>query len=174
MSVNSEVKNIAQGMIELIEHYSWGGACYASTAIMHTTLKLMGIESTPCLGVVKCMNGEMFDHAWLVVDEAIYDVAIAFPMPNSDSAITQYVPKHGYIAAVDTPNVFYGIDEVLDGEALFFAQNFHNIMNASPYFDDDIDYWDLAEFFAKFHGIDVDKKELIKLLSDSAWVIKRT
>lgn len=37
---------IASSMAELIQNYSRDCACYASTTIMHTTLKLSGIEST--------------------------------------------------------------------------------------------------------------------------------
>lgn len=164
---------IASAMAELIENYSWGGACYASTAIMHTTLKLAGIETTPCLGVVKCSNGDIFDHAWLEVSGTIYDVALPHPHPQSGSTVAQFVPASGFRGVVETPNFTYGLDMDLDQEAAFFSQNFHNIMNGSPFFEEGVDYWDLTEFFAKFHGLDVNKEDLIEVLLGSAWVVKR-
>lgn len=164
---------IASSMAELIENYSWGGACYASTAIMHSTLKLAGIETTPCLGVVKCSNGDMFDHAWLEVNGTIYDVALPQPLPQSESTVAQFVPRTGFRGVVETPNFTYGIDMDLDQEATLLSKNFHNIMDSSPSFEERVDYWNLTEVFAKYHGLDVDKENLIEVLLGSAWVVKR-
>ena len=165
------IETVYKGMLELINNYSWGGACYASTAIMHAVLKLSGIDSKPCIGVVECINGEKFDHAWLEVNDKKYDVAIPYPLGNS--TVSEFVEPCGFYGVSDTPNFAYGIDMDLDSEADFISQAFSNIMNACPFWGDGCDYWDVAEFFAKFFGIDVEKDDLVNALNDSIWYVQR-
>jgi hypothetical protein len=169
-SMVMNVNSIFNSMMELIRDKSWGGACYASAAIMHTTLKLAGIESTPCLGVVKCENGETFDHAWLEINGKIYDVAISFPL--GDSKISSFVGPSGFQGVTSTPGFEYGIKMDLDPEAKFVAEKFSNIMEKSPFWETGCDYWDLTEFFAGFHQLTVDKDDLIKVVADSFWKVR--
>ncbi|EJO4031803.1 lasso peptide biosynthesis protein [Vibrio cholerae] len=162
---------IAKSMSELIIDKSWGGACYASTAMMHTILKLVGIDSDPCIGVVKCRNGDIFDHAWLEVNGKKYDVAIPFPMGNSK--VSLFVNREGFMGAEDTPNFEYGINMDLDPEASFVAEKFTNIMDQSPFWYDGVDYWDVAEFVAEFHHIKSDKQKLEKAVEGTQWKVVR-
>ena len=162
---------IANSMAELIMDNSWGGACYASTAMMHTALKLVGIDSVPCIGVVRCKNGDIFDHAWLEVDGKKYDVALPFPMGNS--TVAYFISEQGFLGVEDTPNFEYGIDMELDSEALFVAEKFTNIMDQVPYWDNKVDYWDIIEFVAKFHQIESDKRKLEEAVKESEWNIVR-
>lgn len=156
---------------ELIHGKCWGGACYASTAIMHTLLKLVGIESTPCIGVVKCINGDIFDHGWLEVSGKIYDIAVAHPKGNS--TVSKHINPNGFRGATETPNFEYGIAMDLDSEAMYVSEKFSNILNHSPCWNESIDYWDLAELIAKFHGLDFVKEDLAQSVIDSKWHIKR-
>lgn len=165
---------VYDSIFDLIKDNSWGGACYATTAIMHTLLKLVDIESTPCIGVVECINGDIFDHAWLEVSGKVFDIAIAYPKGVSKSTVAAFVDPSGYRGVEETPNIKYGIDMTLDSEAKFVAEKFSNIMEQSPFWaEQNIDHWDITEFIAKFHGINVEKDDLLKSVIDSEWCIKK-
>lgn len=164
---------VFDSMLEVIRGNSWGGACYASTAIMHTLLKLVDIESTPCIGVVKCINGDIFDHGWLEVSGEIYDIAIAYPNGTSKSHVSSYIGFGGFRGVTETPNFEYGIDIELSAEARYVSENFSNIMNHSPFWAENISYWKITELIAKFHGIDVVKDDLAKNVILSKWHLRQ-
>lgn len=160
---------VFDSMLDVIRDKSWGGACYASTAIMHTLLKLVDIESTPCIGIVKCINGDIFDHGWLEVSGRIYDIAIAYPQGTSKSTVSNYIDSGGFRGVTETPNFEYGIGMQLDSEARYVSEKFSNIMSHSPFWAENINYWDLTELIAKFHRVDVVKDDLVKIVMSSKW-----
>ncbi len=164
---------ILDALSELIREAYWGGACYASTAMAHVLLKSQGIESIPCIGVVKCVNGEIFDHAWLEIDGKIYDLAIANPM-SPDSTIRMYVPNSFGIRGEESPEYFsYGIDMDLDQEPIDLASDFSRIFNQYPFFNPEKNYFELTVGLGQALEFQIDSDSARKHINNSAWKVKR-
>ena len=82
------------------------GGCFNITAIGHMLLTAQGIASVPCLGEVACKEGP-FDHAWLEVDGAIYDLTIQYPLPGCPR---QPMVIGGLHIGGERPRFLYGVD----------------------------------------------------------------
>ena len=69
---------VFRGVLEHIYGTGWGGACHSSSAMLNIMLKEHGIDSEIMIGEVFC-DGYRFDHSWVVVQEQIFDAAVALP-----------------------------------------------------------------------------------------------
>ena len=164
---------ILDSISDLIYENNWAGACYASTAIAHTLLTLHNISSTPCIGVVGCLNGEVFDHAWLEIDGLVYDLAMPFPISHESRVYDYFDDRFGFRGIKKHPEIFFGLDRNLDSEAIEVASNFEFIMKHSPFFNQNINYWDLTRIVASNLKRPVTVNGLKAITKTSAWSIKR-
>ncbi|BBL31229.1 acetyltransferase [Pantoea ananatis] len=59
------------------------GACHDTSAIFYILASELGFNPKLCIGEVRePSSGAYFDHSWVEIDGSIYDVAIAYPLPN--------------------------------------------------------------------------------------------
>lgn len=158
---------------DLIYEARWGGACYATTAISHSLLKLHNIDSTPCIGVVECENGEIFDHAWLEIDGLIYDLALPFPQDQSSTVYNYFDDRFGF-RGVENPESFaYGTDRDLNQQAQLVANDFNFIMEQTPFFNPRLNYWELASGLSDATEKSATVEELKNITKDCKWTERR-
>jgi hypothetical protein len=68
-----------QAVYDLMEAVRWDGACHAISALMFVLLREQGVQATLRLGEVAFGDGH-FDHSWIEINGAVFDVAIARPL----------------------------------------------------------------------------------------------
>lgn len=96
--------SLLHGLLNLDDAFH--GASYLITAIGHILLAEQRIPSTPCMGLVGHRNGR-FDHSWLEMKGAIYDLAIEYPR---DARAKQPMVVAGLHLDGTRPEILYGLD----------------------------------------------------------------
>ena len=111
----------------------WLGACHATTAMMFAFAKKIGIDAIPCIGECEQEGYPPFDHSWLLIDDKVYDLAIAMPF-------NLYVAKGPVIASIDTRtnknvDMKYGITYMgMDEQALMaYNTNIYDYLYGCPH-----------------------------------------
>lgn len=156
----------------------WGGACYATSAIHHILLNEQGINNKPMLGVTK-VGESIFDHAWVEIDTLIYDIAISNPQENTDYFF-EIFGKDGirgdiesqcsYSILGDIEIIYGGFGVKVDDDIIKVLKDFGTYMsNNHPFFNGDIDYWDLTIEFGKQLKLSLNKEDLIEKYSKIKW-----
>lgn len=164
--------------VELINEFDWAGACFATSAINYILLKEQGVVSTPRLGVVG-IDGSIFDHAWIEIDDLIYDVAIIKPIENNFSHIIGDAGLRGEIESGEIYGsedsfVIYGFEREIDQEILTALDTIGYFMTSnSPFFDLSIDYWQLTVELGKKLNLSLCRDDLIKKYSTDKWKVSK-
>ena len=73
------IKSISFAVLDFIRRRNWVGACHATSAVMWILYKEFGVDAKLYLGEVKFDNS-VFDHSWIEIDGAVYDLAISAPL----------------------------------------------------------------------------------------------
>lgn len=77
-------------VLRFLHANGWHGAGHPSTAILHVLLRAQGIPSTLCMGEARIAPSS-FDHSWLEVRGAPFDMAISLPLPQPTRALPPVV-----------------------------------------------------------------------------------
>jgi hypothetical protein len=155
------------------------GGCFNVTAIAHMLLTAQGIASTPCLGEVACKQGP-FDHAWLEIEGAIYDLPIQYPMPGHPRQPMVIGGLHlgGGRLEGRPPSILYGVDPKSYGGG--FDPNGDRAQVGPRTLPEYLDYvtsiygslWDAVRILGEQLGLTLLEEELRKTHAATRWVIK--
>lgn len=83
-------KTLAQGeavlrvyteVLRFVVDSEYLGACHDTSAVLHMVLAEHGVTSELCIGEVG-IGRHFFDHSWVDIDGAIFDVAVCMPDPR--------------------------------------------------------------------------------------------
>ena len=172
------INRVADECLQYIRENSWAGACFAISAVNSVLLKEFDIDAHPCLGVFSAEVAESdgkqsnlaFDHAWVMHESMIIDVAITNGLNvNFGSGL---LPADG-IRGKTCSAFKYGINMDMDEDTLRDVANFSIFMRNSPHFDPSLNYWDLATILAKRVGLIRSKNELERRYKNLTWKIVR-
>lgn len=143
----------------------WYGACHATTAVLYAICKVLDIKCTPCIGEV--LYKIYFDHSWLVIDGAIYDLAIT--MPFEDACATGPIFKNIDLSTGKKVILQYGVQyQGLDEQAQFaYSMPIYDYLKNSP----EINLINLVIDTLKLNGKYVSRNRLQQILSDDKWVL---
>ena len=169
-----KVHDVMDIMLEYIKINQWAGACFASTAINKILLLELGIRSEAVLGVFHADvldDNEnpihiCFDHGWIEIDGMIFDVAITSGQEvNFGSALLDPQGVRGSYAT----HFFYAknqpIEECNEKELI----PFNEYMLTSPFFDNEINYWEICEILGNKLSLELSAKNLEEKYSDISW-----
>lgn len=82
--LNSQDKDIIHKtffeVVNFIEKEGWGGACHATSSVLHILLKEQGIDNELYIGEVKVPTKAPYDHSWVEINEKFYDVSLFKPL----------------------------------------------------------------------------------------------
>ncbi|MEN5171493.1 hypothetical protein ABE427_01970 [Acinetobacter higginsii] len=166
------INKVMDATTELIINMPWAGACYATSAIHYIVLDQFNIESSPKLGVVD-INGKKFDHGWVEIDNCIYDTAIILGEQSSFHEVFGSDGARGNISALDCKyngyNINYRVDMSVDDEIIHELRSFGKFMLNRPYFNQNIDYWDLTILIGNHVGLNLERNALISKYSNVTW-----
>jgi len=169
------INNTLNVTSHLMHSIGWMGACYATSAIHHILLTEQGVRNDPILGVTK-VDESIFDHAWVEIDDLIYDTAISLPQENanffetfgSDGVRGEIGSKKIYVT--DNIEIIYGVLNLdVDDDVIANLENFGKFMTHSPSFNKSIDYWDLTIELGKCLHLSLNRSELISRYSNKEW-----
>lgn len=172
----TKINEVLDVTLSCINEHNWSGACFATSAINFILLSELGIKSELCLGVFSSTSEDIFgiaklrqyDHAWLEIDDRVYDVAITSGLHiNFPRSI---VPIEGIRG--NPPSCFkYGVNVDLDDGLYETISPLSNFMAMSPSFSS-ITYWELASILGKKIDLELDSKYLKSKYSKIPWVHK--
>lgn len=141
----------------------WYGACHATTAVLYAICKVLDIECTPCIGEV--FYKMFFDHSWLVIDNAIYDLAIT--MPFEDACATGPIFKDIDLATGKKAVLQYGVKyQGLDEQAQYAnSLTIYDYLRNSP----EVNLINLVIDTLKLNGKYISRSRLQQLLKNDSW-----
>ncbi|OTG92829.1 hypothetical protein [Acinetobacter sp. ANC 3832] len=160
------IETILDLMSDYIKEESWAGACFATSAINYILLNELNTHSKPMLGVVN-IDGHIFDHAWLEINDQVYDVAIVLGITTK---FFHCLPKEG-IRGQEYEFANFRTGQSLDVKTTHGLTNFKKFMKNSPYFNKKIDYWDVVILLGKRIGLTLYKQKLIQKYGNTKWTI---
>lgn len=155
---------------------AWTGGCYMVAAVGHILLTEQGVNSTPCIGDVVCRQGA-FDHAWLEIDGAIYDLAVSYP---NDGCPRFPMVFGGLGFDGKAPTIIYGADPksydtiavALDGGVRQYVES----LTITGYLDGaaalGADLWSAITVFAKALGVRVTIEEIRAKYNSTRWAVR--
>ncbi|MEZ8142817.1 hypothetical protein [Enterovibrio sp. FF113] len=170
----STVDKVLDVTLSYIQENDWCGACYATAAINHILLNELEIQSELCIGVFKAEITNIegvspcYDHAWVEIDENIYDVAITKGLNINFG--DEYLPAAG-VRGECSKYFRYGINMNLDHEVGEMVHPLSKFMQTTPCFDSSIDYWDIVEILGSRIGLNLKKEELVSRYEDFEWTL---
>lgn len=166
--INEEkFKDFFNQLTKFVVNHGWFGACHATIALLYSVCLKLGINCEPCIGEV-VGNSKPFDHSWLLVDDEIYDIAIALPLNSIEQ--TGPIYKSIDLSTGKKCTIKYGIRFLgLDEQASWVSkQNIYAYLKNSTEMN-------LVKLICDIAGqckIYITNKWLKENLSDKYWCIK--
>lgn len=154
-------------VLDLVHAHNWQGACHATSAIFCVLLREQNILATPFLGECRHEEG-FFDHSWVEVDSAIYDIAISNPLIQSTRCPPVFRGRH--LGSSGALQIQYGVisGQGLDPTASLIRETpFSVYMTFFPYHPEAL--WGMASDTAKGLGIRTTVSKLKSKHSDIRW-----
>lgn len=153
----------------------WSGACYATSAIHHILLTEQGVTNTPMLGVTQ-VGSSRFDHAWIEIDDHIYDIAVSMPQENANffeifgkDGIRGDIESQCLYTNEDDIQILYGFKDNVEEDVLINLADFGTFMTKSPFFNKTIDYWELTIQLGNKLNLSLNRDDLIERYSKTKW-----
>jgi hypothetical protein len=114
----------------------WTGACHLVSAALTVLLREQGHAAVLCIGQVGDlrMGSGAFDHSWVELDDAIYDVAILRPF-DASYALAPVVSSHHLDSRTRT-GLIYGVSTNHPpdpGASLVMMLGFQRFMDGAPF-----------------------------------------
>lgn len=168
----AEIVRTCFAVLRLIQQKHWQGACHATTGVLHVLLLAQGVESRPCVGEART-PAFFFDHSWIEIDGAPYDMAVALPLDPSP-------PMPPVVKGVDvetgTPTVIqYG---VRSGIGDYAPATFVKSMSFVGYMDGFPDHrhglWDVAADLGATLGLRLQVAQMRSAHADTSWLIRQS
>lgn len=156
---------------------NWRGACHMSTAVAHILLVQQGVNSTPCLGDVVTLRGP-FDHSWLEIDGAIYDLAIAYPLEEHEDSALPPVIAGRHLPDGTPTELLYGAAPATYGRPALGnpSVEFIKRMSLTQYVDGaaevGLDLWGIIIKLGQTLGLKMDKQMLKRRHMKTMWAIR--
>lgn len=77
------VISVLTNLMAYIEQKHWQGACHACASVLYVALSECGLAPRICIGECRYgLHGIPFDHSWIELDGAPYDLACAMSLDN--------------------------------------------------------------------------------------------
>lgn len=74
------LENVYNSLLNYVDANDYRGACHSTSAVMFMLFSELGLKPKLKIGEVYSYHvSKAFDHSWVEVDEAVYDVAIGYP-----------------------------------------------------------------------------------------------
>lgn len=152
----------------------WSGGCFMVTAIAHILLSEQGVASLPCCGEVAGEAGP-FDHAWLEIDGAIFDLPIQYP---HDRHLRLPAVIGGHHLGGTATRLVYGADPKSYGKVALGPSPGAMIQHLSlgAYIDGaeehGLDLWFIVLTLGKKLGLQLDRSVLRSKYAATRWTIK--
>lgn len=154
---------------------SFNGGCYMVTAMSHILLNEQGIESTPCIGDAVCDRGP-FDHAWLEIGGAVFDLPIQYPM---DPKFKMPAIIGGFHFGGQASRVLYGTDPSSYGKQVVVGDGTRGLiqsMSLGLYLSGaeghGLDLWGIIKVLSNVLGLNLDKAALKKKYLSTHWTLR--
>ena len=143
----------------------WYGACHATTAVLYAICKVLDIEANPCIGEV--FYKAYFDHSWLEINGAIFDLAIT--MPFVDDYATGPIFNSIDLTTGEKATLDYGVKyQGLDTQAKYaFSMSIYKYLRNSP----EVNLIELVIDILKLNGKYISRSRLENILGDDRWVL---
>lgn len=165
LNINNEevFKSCFKDVQNFMKRKQWYGACHATTAVLYAICKVLDIKCTPCIGEV--LYKIYFDHSWLIIDDAIYDLAIT--MPFEDACATGPIFKDIDLSTGKEATIQYGVKyQGLDEQASFaYSMSIYDYLKNSP----EINLINLVINTLKMNGKYISRSRIQQLLGNDSW-----
>lgn len=166
------IKDLYFELLNFIDKTQWEGACHATSAIMYIILSEANIDVIPCVGEVGIENTKTaFDHSWVEIDNAIYDVAIYLPLGGLK--VHPPVLRNLNIDNIGTVSIEYGCKTVkgIDGIAEYVLNApIVEYMTLAPISQNGL--WEITKEIGSKLNMTIDVKLIKNKYKDKRWVLK--
>lgn len=151
-----------------IERNDWRGACNATCSVIHVLLSEQGVQSKLVLGEAR-KGSAFFNHSWIEIENAIYDLAIAHPLIDEFS--TPPTIKGYNVETLLPTEIEYDVDSGLADDAPTLLVK---SMSLSAYFDNfpghsTLGLWIAVLDAANQLGLKLDLTMLQSKYSNTQW-----
>jgi len=159
-------------VLNYVVEYDWCEAGHAVSAVLHVMLKEQGIDCELCMGEVGAIINNKpvcFDHAWIQIDDFIYDVSIYNTISKESKFPITF--KSFNIETMYPTSLYYGVDNrKLDDIAIKAIQPpFIEYMSNFPGHPRGL--WGIVRRISRNMGLDINLKsdDQIKY-KDTKWI----
>src|SRR5688572_6292568 len=176
--VPSAVVRTLSLLLEVLLNDKFNNNPYEVNAMGHVLLTAQGIASAPCLGEVGFEHCP-YEHAWLEIDGAIYDLAIdvrprhlEFLLPSAPMVIA------GLHLDGEPHGLLYGIDPDSYGGGLtpHALRSFAEPRTLPEYFDFQkglyLSLWETLELLSEYLDLSLDEATIRKAHADTRWTVR--
>lgn len=112
---NELLADIYNYYLKYIINNNCRGACHDSSVLLYVTLSEYGFNPVIHTGVVRSIDGCIFDHSWITVDNKIYDIAIYLPH-NNGRYVSPPIFSSKNIETNSLTNMQFGVKVELENE----------------------------------------------------------
>lgn len=158
------------GLLNLDEAFL--GTSYLMTALGHILLAEQRIPSTPCMGLVTHERGH-FDHSWLEMKGAVYDLAIEYPR---DERAKMPMVVAGLHLDGTRPRAFYGVDPRQYGNPAPPDADRARIRSLTDYIDEvsslGAPVWSILPELGSGRFLQLDVDQLKKKYANTRWAVR--
>lgn len=108
LSRGDAVFSIYAALLKFVVGEVYEGGCHDTSAVLHVLLAESDVASELCIGEVKA-GSNFFDHSWVEIDGAIFDVAVC--MPHASGRHVGGPVFHSIdLASGETSDLIYGAE----------------------------------------------------------------
>jgi len=153
-----------------VDENGWGGACHAVAAVLYVLFWEVGVSSTLCLGEAQ-LGRIAFDHSWVEVDGAVFDVAIMGTLMEEVGAPPTF--RNRDLDTRRESRVRYGVTTGQERQALanaVLATPFHRFMSRYP--DHPEGLWAIARLVGMRAGLSLSVRQLKERHGPTEWCVR--